>query len=412
MSSADRTPAARRPKRAASQAVATPARPAIAAKRQRPIAPVPRGSTRQRRQPKRYQPEVSDDDHTAPDVVEAPSVPVSSTSAATAMPVASTSAATAPAAVMPVASASAAAVSVQDSLQQQVADLRQTVAGLVGVVQQLAADTATRNAAPTAPDVHMAPALPGPSVGECVQIVTIHDAPRPVMFAAGLPAGSHVSDTLKQKIWSDKYVDLSELLPNNNNPAYTMSMNDAGNVPTLQFAPQKRRPLTENEWSAAWDDYFAIYIQKHTHHITDMITYSRHIKELMNSGADWRHYDQQFRSDREFSHCSWATVRIDLQLTAMLKPTQQAYRKDHTQHSHQSYIQPFRSSQPYRQGPIKPQTGLPTGYCFAYHSQSIRCTVEGCRYKHSCPKCNRAHPAFKPCARQQPATKQFRPANP
>ena len=139
-------------------------------------------------------------------------------------------------------------------------------------------------------------------MGECVQIVTIHDAPRPVMFAAGLPAGSHVSDNLKQKIWGDKYVDLSELLPNNNSPAYTMSMNDTGNVPTLQFAPQKRRPLTENEWSAAWDDYFAIYIQKHMHHITDMITYSRHVKELMNSGANWRHYDQQFRSDREFSH--------------------------------------------------------------------------------------------------------------
>ena len=175
MSSADRAPAARRPKRAVSQAAATPARPAIAAKRPRPAATVLRGSTRQRRQPKRYEQEVSDDDHTAPDIVEAPSAPVASTPAATAVPVASTSAATAPAAVIPV----------QVNLQQQVADLRQTVAGLVGVVQQLAADTATRNAAPTAPDVHLAPALPnvpGPSMSECVQIVTIHDAPRPVMF--------------------------------------------------------------------------------------------------------------------------------------------------------------------------------------------------------------------------------------
>ena len=91
MSSADRAPAARRPKRAVSQAAATPARPAIAAKRPRPAATVLRGSTRQRRQPKRYEQEVSDDDHTAPDIVEAPSAPVASTPAATAVPVASTS---------------------------------------------------------------------------------------------------------------------------------------------------------------------------------------------------------------------------------------------------------------------------------------------------------------------------------
>ena len=235
-------------------------------------------------------------------------------------------------------------------LRQQFDSLRQTVEGLVGVVQQLATQAATREAATpavivaTPPDV-AAPAYLLPTVatsttaaympppgaplltplaelaapsGEsnAVPVVLEHHTPRPILFAAGLPAGYHISEKLKVRILSNKYVDFYDITSNSNNTStYTMSLIDNG-TPTLNFAPQRKRLLTEIEWCTAWDDFLAVYTQKHPHHLTDLITYSRHINELMQTGADWQQYDHQFRVDREYSLCSCAAVCVDLQLAA------------------------------------------------------------------------------------------------
>ena len=168
-----------------------------------------------------------------------------------------------------------------------------------------------------------------------------------------------------------------------------MSMNDTGSVPTLQFTPQRKYPLTESEWCAAWDDYFAVYIQKHPQHITDLITYSRHIKELMTSGANWRHYDQQFRSDREYSQCSWAAVRVDLQLSAMLKPPQSQSFRNHQPPQH------FRNNRPFRN---QMSRQLANSYCFTYQPATASRTthrmpdVQSTTVRTSTPARNAANP--------------------
>ena len=43
--------------------------------------------------------------------------------------------------------------------------------------------------------------------------------------------------------------------------AYTMSLNSSSNNPKLNFVPQKKRPITETDWSTAWDDFLAVYTQ-------------------------------------------------------------------------------------------------------------------------------------------------------
>ncbi|KAI0242052.1 hypothetical protein LSAT2_014989 [Lamellibrachia satsuma] len=121
----------------------------------------------------------------------------------------------------------------------------------------------------------------------------------------------------------------------------------------------------------------------------------RHIKELMRSGANWRYYDHQFRVDREYSLCSWAAVRVDLQLTATLnKPT-------FTPHNTQPFLpaRSFRANTPRQQ-----QNRPPPGYCYNYHSQYVRCTTDNCQYKHACPKCNRSHPMYRSCFTQVTTT--------
>ena len=143
-------------------------------------------------------------------------------------------------------------------LRQQFDSLRQTVEGLVGVVQQLATQAATREAttpavtAATPPDVaapvyllptaatsttsdYMPPPgappptplaeLAAPS-GEsnAVPVVLQHHTRRPILFAAGLPAGYHISEKLKVRIWNNKYIDFNDITSNaSNRSTYTMS---------------------------------------------------------------------------------------------------------------------------------------------------------------------------------------------
>ena len=110
------------------------------------------------------------------------------------------------------------------------------------------------------------------------------EIPRPVLFAAGLPTGYQVSDRNQTKIWAHQYVDFQDILFNSTSEqTYTMSLHDAGKAPTLQFVPQKKRPLTETEWCTAWDEFLAVYTQKHANDLSDLITYSRHIKDLMGN---------------------------------------------------------------------------------------------------------------------------------
>ena len=64
--------------------------------------------------------------------------------------------------------------------------------------------------------------------------------------STGLPTGYQVSDRNKTKIWAHQYVDFQDILFNStSDPTYTMSIHDAGNAPTLQFAPQKKRSLNQ-----------------------------------------------------------------------------------------------------------------------------------------------------------------------
>ena len=107
---------------------------------------------------------------------------------------------------------------------------------------------------------------------------------RPILLAAGLPAGANISDRNKVRIWTDKYVDFYDIIHTDATHTYHMALTtDNSSVPSLQFSPRRRRPLTESEWCAAWDDYMAVYTLKHPTTLVDMITYAKSINKLLHS---------------------------------------------------------------------------------------------------------------------------------
>jgi len=232
------------------------------------------------------------------------------------------------------------------------------------------------------PDVISASCDPGPSTsGEFrnIPVATVNTPFRPI-HSAGAPIGTNVREATKRKIWEHKFIELHELI-HHDNPGYTMALSSTDDSPMLTFIPKKKRPLTQTEWGSAFDVYIAVYVQRYPAQLNDILSYAQHIKELMRSNSNWAYYDTRYRQDREFKHCSWLTVRKDLELWAFRQP-----------------VQPAAINTPRNER-------VPRGHCFKYHSRGSYCSNgSNCRFKHQCPRCTRNHPAYAKCNQQNQQT--------
>ena len=135
----------------------------------------------------------------------------------------------------------------------------------------------------------------------------------------GTLVGGNISQKLKKKIVTHKFVDLHLLLPNHdvdNTESYTMSMS-RGKKPNVKFEKPQPKPINNYyQWSEAWETYMAVYTsyKPHQGEIRAMLTYARDLRNMARSNYNWLGYDRHFRLDREQSHCNWAVVRHDLHL--------------------------------------------------------------------------------------------------
>ena len=204
------------------------------------------------------------------------------------------------------------------------------------------------------------------------EYIALKSSETPVAFSSGLVAGKSLPSKIKKMIVDDKYVDFFDILYTDAENTYTLSLQNSDSNPYLNLKPRKKRRLTTIEWLRAFDDYLSVYTSKHPSQLSNLITYSKFIKGLMAKNHDWLYYDTHFRKDREHSRCSWTQVRIDLQI-ASAKYTSQ------NNTTTPGYNQSNR---------------IPSGFCFSYHSRYERCQHSDCKYKHSCPNCEKNHPMF------------------
>ena len=229
------------------------------------------------------------------------------------------------------------------------------------------------------------------SEGECA--VTFAK-PRSVM-TGGLQVGQAVHLKLKQKIWNQQYVDFALLLnPYSKPSSYSISLNSEGfsNKPSLEFTSRSKRFLSEFEWNQAWDNYMAIYLAKYPKDLNPMLSYHQNIQKMMAKQANWRDFDNQFRTDREYIRCSWDTIRADLEREAYAVP-----------------VKPFRTQQSkFQNKPLANKgfnSNIPKGYCYDFHSQNKFCNREKCSFKHQCPECQGKHAQYQhKYNSQKPAT--------
>ena len=133
--------------------------------------------------------------------------------------------------------------------------------------------------------------------------------------------------------------------------------------------------MNESQWLKAWDNFLAIYVTKFAHLLPDLLAYAGVIRNLISNKFDFILYDTNFRIAREHTKCSWATLRVDLQMQAM-----------------QSRLIALSSGRPI--GRERAFRSVPTSYCFSFHNREKFCSSKDCAYKHSCPTCNGPHPVY------------------
>ena len=201
--------------------------------------------------------------------------------------------------------------------------------------------------------------------------------------------GSHVSEKIKQDIWHDGYVDLTQLLPHSDSSAGKSRMMVDHLTQDLVVDKQNKKISTLDEWKQAFDTLIAIYTQIEVNQgqISHMLTYSQEVQGLARNGFDWFTYDQQYRMDRaaNSSPPPWSTLnQVVYNYVVCKKISTPSFSGGQSKYDRPNHGSAHR---------------IPKSYCFAYHTEGKRCSRHPCGYNHKCYKCKSAHPAFR-CRRE------------
>ena len=222
--------------------------------------------------------------------------------------------------------------------------------------------------------------------------------PRQVI-SIGLPLGYEVDEKIKQLIWDDKYVELSLLTNADQDDDYDLQFNPK--VGSIHFKHKQKSIKSIVQWCDIMYTYQAIMMEDEVRakDVPLFLNYIKDVRGICDEGWDWAFYDEQYRKYR--GGCSnpepWSVHRLDLYNTARRRALNQQRALFYQQPYGQNAIN-RRQSNFGNYGSLDAQaviSGIPKGFCFAFHSPTTRCTRLRCTFNHLCYMCTKAeHPGF------------------
>lgn len=204
----------------------------------------------------------------------------------------------------------------------------------------------------------------------------------------GRPLDLKVSESLKQKIWSNQYIELSQLLDTTSQSTQSLEVVQ-GQGQSLRLIPSKQTRTINNlgQWCDAFLVFITVYTRKFPEAISDLTNYMHQIKVLQHRGGDYIMYDREYRFMRQANpNLSW---QIDPSLWMECrdaKPSQ--VNKPNNQGRGNRNGGNFR-------GYNSNKKSHPQGFCYLFHSKG-ECNRQHCTFKHSCYNqgCGGEHPVF------------------
>ena len=125
---------------------------------------------------------------------------------------------------------------------------------------------------------------------------------------------------MKNQIWANEYVDFAVLLNNSltqSDEHYTFTVEKGdGGKPDLTLAPNPKRQTVQSieQWVSAFQDFVAICSERVPPDTPALIKYGSVIRELATLGANWKVYDENFRSIMQTQGAPWHQIHAELWL--------------------------------------------------------------------------------------------------
>ena len=175
----------------------------------------------------------------------------------------------------------------------------------------------------------------------------------------GRPVDLKIPDSIKQKIWSDQYVEFENLIdiPIPKTPS---GLEMVGN--RLVSTKPIRQITSLGQWCDAMVVYLTVYSRKYPHATPELTAYLQTIKHMCQKGGDYLTYDREFRYMRQYGSKSW-----ELNSTLWMECRDQ--QKNGSNRSDGS-SKPKNNNQ--GGGNFRPPQGskpVPQGFCFAFHGK-------------------------------------------
>ncbi len=262
-----------------------------------------------------------------------------------------------------------------------------------------AAGPNTQNTRQHVPEILSSPPImpqaQGAEVAEqVVQALTYGESeqfPHSLAHSSSTPLAYQVSDKLREKIKSDKYVDFRHLLPGSKDQSLTLKVDGGHGDPAIHLASSSpNKPLQSIEqWLTAFTNFQFIYIQAHPHSAADLLKYGDTVRDL-NQRCGFQaasFYDENFRYLREqVPSLQFGNTHTELWVKAATP---------HGSMFNSHNFRPKTGRTPQDPRASKGGAQAPRGFCFAYNSAATICNARPCKYKHSCQQCQGTHPQFK-----------------
>ncbi len=220
-------------------------------------------------------------------------------------------------------------------------------------------------------------------------VASLASAP-PSFSSPTLSRHSRVSEKLKTQIWAGEYVSIASLLHDSSPQSYSVSIrpSEDSETPTFSVAPKERNsPLSFNQWVQGFEVLMSVYLlaPRHRPEVHAMLMYIQTVRNLSQRGADWRSYDEAFRSLRMANNWAWDEVCWPLWMDAA-----------EGRRVASNNASPF-------QGKGKSSSGVPKFICYNFN-RGKECFEATCRYRHCCKVCGGPHSAMR--CNKAPHTKQ------
>ena len=111
------------------------------------------------------------------------------------------------------------------------------------------------------------------------------------------------------------------MLSTSSEDQYTFKVqNGKGGQPTLSLEPSvKKQPVdTIEQWTAAFQAFVAVYCERFSSEIAQLMKYGATVRDLAQRGANWKFYDENFRRLRQRETIPWDQIQSELWLRASI----------------------------------------------------------------------------------------------